>query len=68
MAPKVDPDDLIDSEGVAAVLGLSHRQSVATYRKRFPDFPRPVVDMGKGRCLLWLRTDVATWAKSHRLG
>lgn len=63
MANRVDPADLIDAQAVAELLGLSQRSSVATYRKRYPDFPRPVVDMGAGRCLLWLRTDVKDWQR-----
>jgi predicted DNA-binding transcriptional regulator AlpA len=62
VARKIDPDDLIDSEGVAALLGLSSRTSVATYRKRHDDFPAPIVDMGRGRCLLWLKPEVERWA------
>lgn len=62
MGRQVDVADLIDSRGVAAVLGLSHAESVATYRKRHASFPAPVVDMGAGRCLLWVRSDVEAWA------
>jgi predicted DNA-binding transcriptional regulator AlpA len=61
VAPLVDPDDLIDAHVVADLLGLAQRSSVATYRKRHADFPEPVIDMGVGRCLLWLRADVVAW-------
>jgi len=43
MAPRIRSEDLIDSEGVAQILGLSHRNSVTTYLRRYPDMPRPVV-------------------------
>jgi predicted DNA-binding transcriptional regulator AlpA len=66
MAPKVDPNELVDSHGVADILGLSSRGAVAVYRTRYGDFPAPVVDMGTGRCLLWLRQDVEKWAKARR--
>ena len=66
MGRKVDLDDLIDSAGVAELIGLSHRNSIRVYRTRYPDFPNPVVDMGAGRCLLWLRADVDAWSKKHR--
>lgn len=66
MATKIDPADLIDAHGIAALLDLSHRSSVSTYRKRYPDFPTPIVDMGAGRCLLWLRTDIEAWANGRR--
>jgi hypothetical protein len=59
---RVDPADLVDSHGVAEVLGLSSHRSVSTYRARYDDFPAPVVDMGEGRCLLWLRADIEAWA------
>jgi len=65
VAPKIDPDDLIDSHGIADMLGLSQRSSVSTYRARYPEFPEPVVNMGVGRCLLWLRADIEAWAKGR---
>jgi predicted DNA-binding transcriptional regulator AlpA len=61
----VDPADLLDSHGVAELLGLSSHRSVSTYRLRYDDFPPPVVDMGAGRCLLWLRADIEAWATRH---
>lgn len=62
MGRQVDVEDLVDSRAVAELLGLSHAESVATYRRRHADFPAPVVDMGAGRCLLWVRGDVEAWA------
>jgi glutathione-regulated potassium-efflux system ancillary protein KefG len=59
--PTVDTTDLIDARGVADVLGLSHPNSVSTYQHRYPDMPRPVVDLGEGRCKLWIRRDVESW-------
>jgi predicted DNA-binding transcriptional regulator AlpA len=66
VAPKVDPDDLVDATGVAEILGFASRNVVSVYRKRHPDFPGPVVDMGAGRCLLWLRVDIERWSRSRR--
>jgi predicted DNA-binding transcriptional regulator AlpA len=63
MARKVDIDDLIDAEEVAAILGLSRATSVSVYQKRYPDMPRPVVSRPSGRCLLWLRSEVERWAR-----
>ncbi len=65
MASPIDPADLIDAHGVAELLGLSQRSSVATYRKRYGDFPAPVVDMGAGRCLLWLKPSILAWARAR---
>ncbi len=57
----IEPDDLIDSSQVARTLGLAHRHSVSTYRRRYADFPRPAVTRGKGRTNLWLRGDIEAW-------
>ena len=65
MAAKVDPAQLVDSHAVAEILKLSSRGAVSVYRKRYADFPEPVVDMGAGRCMLWLRRDVEAWARSR---
>jgi glutathione-regulated potassium-efflux system ancillary protein KefG len=66
MTRRVDVDDLIDAHQVAARLGLSHRNSVATYMTRYADFPRPVIDTGSGRCRLWSRKAVDRW-RAQRL-
>jgi hypothetical protein len=62
MARKVDLDDLIDAHGVAAILGLNHRNTVSVYQSRYDDMPRPVLDLGSGRCKLWLRSEVVRWS------
>ena len=61
----VDPADLIDSATVAKILGLANRRVVSATRSRHADFPAPVVDMGAGSCLLWLRLDIENWAASR---
>lgn len=65
MGRMVDLDDLTDAVGVSELLGLSHRNSVRIYRKRYEDFPDPVVNLGAGRCLLWLRSEVEDWRSRH---
>jgi glutathione-regulated potassium-efflux system ancillary protein KefG len=62
MSRLVDPSDLVDSQDVAEILGLSHRNSVTTYLKRYSDFPTPAVDRGKGRARLWLRSEIEAWS------
>jgi glutathione-regulated potassium-efflux system ancillary protein KefG len=62
VSPKVDTEDLIDAKEVADVLGLSHRNSVSLYQRRYDDMPRPVVDLGDGRVKLWLRPEIERWA------
>jgi hypothetical protein len=61
--PKVDPDDLIDAQGVADMLGLSHRNTVSGYQRRYPDMPRPVVRLANGKILLWHGPDIRKWAR-----
>ena len=57
----VNTEDLISATEVAAILGLSHYNTVSTYLRRYEDFPRPVVDLSRGRIRLWLRQDVVAW-------
>jgi predicted DNA-binding transcriptional regulator AlpA len=57
----VDPADLLDATEVAALLGLSRREAVSTYRHRYAGFPAPIIE--KSRCVLWLRADVEAWAR-----
>jgi hypothetical protein len=66
MAPLVDTEDLLDAVGVAELLGLAHRNSVSAYQKRYPEMPRPVVDLGRGRPRLWSRRAVQAWQASRR--
>jgi len=61
VAPLINSEDLIDSQIVAELLGLSQRNSVTTYLRRYADMPRPVVELGKGRVRLWLRADIVEW-------
>jgi glutathione-regulated potassium-efflux system ancillary protein KefG len=66
MGRKVDVDDLIDTLGVASIVGLAHRNTVSEYQARYDDMPRPVIDLGGGRSKLWLRPEVERWAAGHR--
>lgn len=66
---KLDPADLLDAGEVAQLLGLARRQAVSTYRRRYSDFPAPVIDKNSGKCALWLRQDVEAWSPpGHRGG
>jgi predicted DNA-binding transcriptional regulator AlpA len=58
---RVDTDDLIEAREVARILGLSHPNSVSTYQRRYADMPQPVVDLGRGRCRMWLRSEIERW-------
>jgi predicted DNA-binding transcriptional regulator AlpA len=59
----VDTDDLIGLGQVAEIIGLSNPYGVSVYRKRYEDFPLPVVE--QGRCQLWLRREIAEWVRSR---
>jgi glutathione-regulated potassium-efflux system ancillary protein KefG len=62
MSPRVATEELLDAQGVANVLDLSHRNTVSQYQRRYSDMPRPVVDLGEGRVKLWLRPEIERWA------
>lgn len=66
MCPMVKTEDLIDAQGVAGLLQLRHANSVSTYLRRYPDMPRPVLDLGTGRPRLWLRPQVLRWLRARR--
>lgn len=68
MSPRVDTEDLIDAQRIADVLDLSHRNTVSQYQRRYPDMPRPVVDLGEGRVKLWLRPQIERWAAEQAAG
>ena len=59
--PLVDTDDLVDAEGVAAMLGLAQRNTVSGYQRRYPDMPRPIASFAKGRVLVWRRSEIEAW-------
>lgn len=61
MAPMVNTEDLADAREIADMLGLSHANSVSLYQRRYPDMPRPVVNLGRGRPRLWLRPAIQAW-------
>lgn len=62
MGRKIDVDDLIDANEVARLLGLAHRNSVTTYLNRYPDMPRPTVEIRGSRIRLWSRPEIMNWA------
>jgi glutathione-regulated potassium-efflux system ancillary protein KefG len=62
--PSVRTEELVDAHDVADLLGLTHANSVSTYQKRYAEMPRPVVDLGSGRCKMWRRSEIIAWAKN----
>jgi len=67
VVPQVDIDDLIDAHEVAEILGLSHRNSVSLYQRRYPAMPRPVLERRGGRTKLWLRSEMERWSNEQRM-
>jgi glutathione-regulated potassium-efflux system ancillary protein KefG len=61
--PQLDSDDLIDAQTVAEIVGLKLRNAVSEYQRRYPDMPRPVVNLGRGRPMLWSRVAIEKWAR-----
>ena len=61
--PRVGTEDLVDANDVADLLNPAHANSVSTYQRRYPDMPRPVIDLGRGRCKMWLKQDIIAWAR-----
>lgn len=59
-----DPDELIGANEVAQILGLSHRNSVSTYRRRYADFPAAMPSPHGGRTLLWRRGEILQWHRA----
>ena len=66
MTPKVDTEDLLDTQAVAEILGLAHRNTVTQYQRRYADMPKPVFDLGSGRVKLWLRPEIERWAAKQK--
>lgn len=65
MTRRIDAADLIDAQAVAEILGLAQRNTVSLYQRRYPNMPRPVVDLGRGRCKLWLRSEIHAWGRAR---
>ncbi len=65
MGRRVDIDQLIDAHEVARIMGLAYRNTVSEYQGKYPDMPRPIVDLGRGRPKLWLRPEIERWHAQH---
>lgn len=66
MGRMVDVDDLADAQDVADLLGLSQKNNVFLYQRRYPDMPRPIYQPGARRAQLWLRSEIEEWRRSRR--
>jgi predicted DNA-binding transcriptional regulator AlpA len=61
MGKRLDVTLLVGAAEIAARLGLSRPQIVHTWRRRYPDFPEPVLVLDMGH--LWYWPAVEAWAK-----
>lgn len=57
----VDPAHLVGAWEIAERLGISHAETVHTWRRRHSDFPQPVAKLR--RALVWNWPDVEAWAR-----
>jgi predicted DNA-binding transcriptional regulator AlpA len=64
--PLVRTEDLIDAHEVARMIGLAQRNSVSLYLHKYPDMPRPVIDLGPSRPRLWLRPEIDAWVQDRQ--
>jgi Putative ATPase subunit of terminase (gpP-like) len=56
----LDVDELVGATEIAERLGISFSQSVHSWRRRYPNFAKPVVELKQG--LVWYWPDVERWA------
>jgi chromosome partitioning protein len=63
---KSDPSgsDLVGIQEIARLAGVT-RQAVANWRSRFPDFPKPLVDLSSGP--VFRRDQVRNWLRKRRI-
>jgi predicted DNA-binding transcriptional regulator AlpA len=62
MGRRVDVDQLVGTTEIAARLGVQRPQVVHDWRRRHPEFPKPVAVVS--RVGLWFWPDVEKWARA----
>ena len=60
MGKRLDVSQLVGAAEIATRLGVSRPQVVHTWRRRYDDFPEPVLILDMG--LIWYWPDVERWA------
>src|SRR3954454_19642267 len=65
LASNLNPGDLVGAAEASRILELSHASSVTTYLRRYPDFPKPVVDVSSSHARLWNREDIERWQRER---
>lgn len=61
----VNANDLIDAQEVAGIIGVSDPKNAVAYLSLYPEMPRPVVYLGRGRARLWVRKEIERWNKAR---
>jgi hypothetical protein len=62
MPTSVQPSDIVGAAEIAERLGLALPQTVHDWRRRYVDFPEPLVKLKMG--LVWNWKEVAAWSKA----
>ncbi len=60
MGRQVDSDDLVGAAEIAQRLGVNRSQTIHVWRRRYPDFPQPVVHLQQALVFSW--AEVEAWA------
>lgn len=55
-------DQLVGATEIASRLGMKQSHIVHEWRKRYDDFPAPVVTLTQG--MVWVWSDVERWARA----
>ena len=68
MPRKVNVDNLVGAQEIADLLGVARPQVIHEWRRRHPDFPAPVAQLGgagkRSAFHVWNWPDVERWARA----
>ena len=62
MGKKIDLEYLVGAAEIAQRLNVKRPHLIHDWRRRYPEFPKPIVELTG--ILLWDWRDIATWAKA----
>ncbi|MGO9874649.1 MAG: hypothetical protein ACLPVY_12710 [Acidimicrobiia bacterium] len=63
MGRRLDVDQLVGVTEIADRLGVAAAARVHDWRRRYPDFPEPVLKLAMG--LLWNWPEIERWARER---
>ena len=61
MGRKIDVSDLVGAQEIADRLGLARPQTIHVWRRRHPEFPKPIARLKTA--LIWDWNDIERWAR-----